>query len=294
MNNEIKQNTSNGLKVISVKFAPWDNEYYFLSKDKEGNELDIKVKDKVLVETAVGSDVAVVVKIKDKEDSDVKSTEQNVKKHEHTNSRGEVLDIKPIIRLANEKDLEVLKKNNLNNHKILRESRRMAKKYELNMKITDLHVSYDDVMLVMAFIADGRVDFRELVKVLSKKYRKKIRLYQLGVRDEARICGDIGDCGQELCCKRFLSRLESITTGFARDQQVSHRGLDKLSGVCGRLKCCLAYEESTYKEKLIGLPQLGDTVKVKQGSGYVMDINPLQRKVKIRIREDNSVVEVQY
>ncbi len=293
MNNEIKQNMSNGLKVISVKFAPWDNEYYFLSKDKEGNEIDIKVKDKVLVETAVGSDVAIVVKIKEKEE-DNKDAEQNVKKPQHTNSRGEVLDIKPIIRLASEKDLEVLKKNNLNNSKILRESRRMVKKYELNMKLTDLHVSYDGVMLVIAFIADGRVDFRELVKTLSKKYRKKIRLYQLGVRDEAKIFGDIGDCGQILCCKRFLSRLESITTGFARDQQVSHRGLDKLSGVCGRLKCCLAYEESTYKEKLVGLPQLGDTIKTKEGSGYVMDINPLKRKVKIRIKEDNSVVEIQY
>ena len=162
------------------------------------------------------------------------------------------------------------------------------------MKLTDVHVSYDNVMLVMAFIADGRVDFRELVKSLSKKYKKKIRLYQLGVRDEAKFCGDIGDCGQVLCCKRFLSRLESITTGFARDQQVSHRGLDKLSGVCGRLKCCLAYEEEAYKEKLKGLPQLGDTLKVKEGTGIVMDINPLKRKVKIRLKEDNSIVEVQY
>lgn len=294
MNNEIKQNMSNGLKIISVKFAPWDNEYYFLSKDKEGNDLDIKVKDQVVVETAVGSDIATVIKIKDKEEDNAENKKENNKKSEYLNERGESLDIKPIIRLANEKDLEVLKKNNLNNHKILRESRRMVKKYELNMKLTDLHISYDDVMLVMAFIADGRVDFRELVKTLSKKYRKKIRLYQLGVRDEAKICGDVGDCGQILCCKRFLSRLESITTGFARDQQVSHRGLDKLSGVCGRLKCCLAYEEKTYKEKLVGLPQLGDVIKVKQGSGYVMDINPLKRKVKIRIREDNSIVEVQY
>jgi cell fate regulator YaaT (PSP1 superfamily) len=283
------------MKVISVKFAPWDNEYYFLSKDKEGNGLDIKVKDQVMVETTVGSDIATVVKIKEKSfDSTQDDTKASEIKKEFVDGRGETLDIKPIIRLANEKDLEVLKKNNLNNHKILRESRRMVKKYELNMKLTDLHVSYDDVMLVMAFISDGRVDFRELVKSLSKKYRKKVRLYQLGVRDEAKICGDIGDCGQILCCKRFLSRLESITTGYARDQQVSHRGLEKLSGICGRLKCCLAYEESTYKEKLVGLPQLGDIIKVKQGSGYVMDINPLQRKVKIRIKEDNSIVEVQY
>ncbi len=284
------------MKVISVKFAPWDNEYYFLPEDKNGNEFnDIKVGNQVLVETAVGSDIASVIKIQNKEENIITSSEKkDNKKFDYVDKRGDALDIKPIIRLANEKDLEVLKKNNLNNHKILRESRRFVKKYELNMKLTDLHVSYDDVMLVIAFIADGRVDFRELVKTLSKKYRKKIRLYQLGVRDEARICGDICDCGQVLCCKRFLSRLESITTGFARDQQVSHRGLDKLSGVCGRLKCCLAYEESTYKEKLVGLPQLGDTLKTKEGEGIVMDINPLQRKVKIRLRENRNIVEIQY
>ena len=284
------------MKVISVKFAPWDNEYYFLPEDKDGNEFNnIKVGDQVLVEAAVGSDIASVIKIQNKEKDNVTSSEKkDNKKFDYVDKRGDALDIKPIIRLANEKDLGILKKNNLNNHKILRESRRFVKKYELNMKLTDLHVSYDDVMLVIAFIADGRVDFRELVKTLSKKYRKKIRLYQLGVRDEAKICGDIGDCGQILCCKRFLSRLESITTSFARDQQVSHRGLDKLSGVCGRLKCCLAYEESTYKEKLVGLPQLGDTVKAKEGTGIVMDINPLQRKVKIRLREDRSIVEIQY
>ncbi len=272
------------MKIVSVKFAPWDNEYYFLPEDKDGNSLDIKVKDQVVVETVVGSDVATVIKIEEK---------QEEAKAEANNKQAD-LDIKPIIRIANEKDLETLKKNNSNNHKLLRESRRMVKKYELNMKLTDLHVSFDDVMLVIAFIADGRVDFRELVKTLSKKYKKKIRLYQLGVRDEAKICGDLGDCGQTLCCKRFLSRLESITTGFARDQQVSHRGLDKLSGVCGRLKCCLAYEEEAYKEKLVGLPQLGDTIKVKEGQGIVMDINPLQRKVKIRLREDKSIVEIQY
>jgi cell fate regulator YaaT (PSP1 superfamily) len=276
------------MKIISVRFVPWDNEYYFLPEDKEGNSFDIKIGDQVIVETSVGSDVAKVIKVKEQEES------SDNEKLNYTDKHGDVLDIKPILRLASEKDLDILKKNNLNNHKILRESRRLVKKYELNMKLTDLHVSYDDIMLVMAFIADGRVDFRELVKTLSKKYKKKVRLYQLGVRDEAKICGDIGDCGQVLCCKRFLSRLESITTGFARDQQVSHRGLDKLSGVCGRLKCCLAYEESTYKEKLVGLPQLGDTLKVKEGQGIVMDINPLKRMVKVRLKEDRSIVEVQY
>ena len=266
------------MKVISTKFIPWDTEYCFLPKDKDNNEVDVKIGDKVVVETVVGSDIAEVIEIKDMQESEIK----------------EGIDLKPIIGLAKEKDLDILRKNNLNNHKILRESRRLVKRYELNMKLTDIHVSYDNTMIVIAFIADGRIDFRELVKSLSKKYKRKIRLYQLGVRDEAKFCGDIGDCGQVLCCKRFLSRLESITTGFARDQQVSHRGLDKLSGVCGRLKCCLAYEEDFYKEALKGLPQTGDIVKIKQGSGIVIDVNPFKKKVKIRLKKDDSIVEIQY
>jgi len=269
------------MKIISVKFAPWDNEYYFLSKDKNGNVLDIKVGDQVLVETIVGLDIAQVVRLENKEDLDQKIKEND-------------LEVMPIVRLVNEKDLEILRKNNYNNHKILRESKRLVKRYDLDMKLTDIHTSYDNALLIMAFIADGRIDFRELVKTLSKKYKKKIRLYQLGVRDEAKFCGDMGDCGQELCCRRFLNKLESITTGFARDQQVSHRGLEKLSGVCGRLKCCLAYEEEDYKDKLKGLPQLGEILKTKEGSGIVIDISPLQRKVKVRLEENHSIIEVQY
>ncbi len=283
------------MQIISAKFAPWDNKYYFLAEDKDGHKMNLKINDQIVVETLVGLDIATVVDIQNQEkinesNNSVKNNIQNTNVNRQNNNS----EIKPIVRLANEEDLDILKKNNANNHRILRESKELVKNYKLNMKLADLHISYDNVMLVMAFIADGRIDFRELVKSLSKKYKKKIRLYQLGVRDEAKIYGDIGDCGQVLCCKRFLHKLESITTGFARDQQVSHRGLDKLSGVCGRLKCCLAYEEEVYKEKLVGLPQVGETLKVKEGVGVVIDLNPLKRKVKIRLKEDRSIVEVQY
>jgi len=273
------------MQIINVKFISWDNAYDFLSQDENGNDLNLKIGEKVLVETVVGTDIAEVVKIRE---LDFKNEDEN------SNSAQKRIKIKPIIRVASEEDLENLRKNNLNNNKLIRETRKLAKRHDLEMKISDAHISYDNTMMVFSFIADGRVDFRELVKSLSRKYKKKIRLFQIGVRDEAKFFGDVGDCGRGLCCRRFLSDLESITTGFARDQQVSHRGLDKLSGVCGRLKCCLAYEEKVYQEKLQGMPQVGDTIKTKDGPGIVIDLNPLKRIAKIRLRADNSIIKKEY
>jgi len=273
------------MQIINVKFISWDNAYDFLSQDENGNDLNLKIGEKVLVETVVGTDIAEVVKIRE---LDFKNEDEN------SNSAQKRIKIKPIIRVASEEDLENLRKNNLNNNKLIRETRKLAKRHDLEMKMSDAHISYDNTMMVFSFIADGRVDFRELVKSLSRKYKKKIRLFQIGVRDEAKFFGDVGDCGRGLCCRRFLSDLESITTGFARDQQVSHRGLDKLSGVCGRLKCCLAYEEKVYQEKLQGMPQVGGTIKTKDGPGIVIDLNPLKRIAKIRLRADNSIIKKEY
>ncbi|MDD3284712.1 MAG: regulatory iron-sulfur-containing complex subunit RicT [Patescibacteria group bacterium] len=260
------------MKIISVKFTAWDTPYYFLSKDEHNNDLDLKIGDKVLVETIIGIDIGEVSEIKDVEDDN---------------------SIKPIIHIATEDDLNVVKKNNSNVKKILKEIKLLAKKYELDMKLSDIHISYDDKMMIISFISDGRVDFRELVKVLSKKYKRKIRLYQLGVRDEAKFCGDIGDCGQVLCCKRFLKKLESINTGFARDQQVAHRGLDKLSGMCGRLKCCLAYEEDLYQEILKDMPEIGEKFKTKHGLAEVIELLPLKNSIKVRLDSDRSIIIVE-
>lgn len=265
------------MKVIAIKFVSWDEEYYFLPEDENGNQFDLKISDKVLVDTAIGIDIGEIVDIKDINEEDFK---------------GET--IKPIMRIATDEDLDIVKKNNLNNKKHLREVKSFIKKHNLEMKLSDVHISYDDKMMVFSFIADGRVDFRELVKDLSKKFKRKIRLYQLGVRDEAKLCGDIGDCGQILCCKRFLKRLESINTGFARDQQIAHRGLDKLSGMCGRLKCCLAYEEDHYQELIAKLPQIGDKVNTKNGSGIVIELLPLKNSARIQLEKDGSYITVKY
>lgn len=260
------------IKVLSVKFTPWDNEYFFLPEDENANVLEFKVGDKVLVETVVGVDVATVFEIKDVEVS--------------------LEEIKPIVRIATENDLEILNKNNAGINKILKEIKVAIQQYKLNMKVSDAHISFDDKMMIISFISDGRVDFRDLVKSLSKKYQKKVRLYQLGVRDEAKYCGDIGDCGQVLCCKRFLRKLESINTGFARDQQVAHRGLDKLSGMCGRLKCCLAYEQKHYREIVQTMPEVGSRIKTENGLGEIIELLPLKYSVRVRLKEDRSIITV--
>lgn len=257
------------MKVFGAKFVSWDSVNYFLIKDNFEQFQDLKIGDMIYVANQDIFDVTQIYEIKEVDN---------------------IADHGLIIRKANDNDLKQLNKNNLNNDRILKEVRSFIKKHNLEMKIVDLHVSVDNTMIVFSFIADGRVDFRELVKDISKKYKRKIRLYQIGVRDEAKSCGDIGECGQVLCCKRFLKTLESINTGFARDQQIAHRGLEKLSGMCGRLKCCLAYEEEVYKELLVNLPEVGNRIKTKHGEGEVIELMPLKKSYKIKLDKDGSII----
>ncbi|MDD4290038.1 MAG: regulatory iron-sulfur-containing complex subunit RicT [Patescibacteria group bacterium] len=251
------------MKIFGAKFVSWDSTNYFSSKEE-----NFSIGDRILVEHTEVNDIAEIVEIKESNET----------------------QLAELIRHANDKDISQLKKNNINNDKILKDVKNLIKKQELKMKLVDLHISFDNSMMVFSFVADGRVDFRELVKNISKKYKKKIRLYQIGVRDEAKSFGDIGECGQVLCCKRFLKTLESINTSFARDQQVAHRGLEKLSGMCGRLKCCLAYEEDAYQELLTGMPEIGDRIKTKSGEAEVIELMPLKRSYKVKLDKDQSII----
>jgi cell fate regulator YaaT (PSP1 superfamily) len=165
------------------------------------------------------------------------------------------------------------------------------------MKVVDCHCSFDNQRLTFAFIADGRIDFRNLVKELNKHFQKSIRLHQLGVRDEAKIEGDIGSCGLVQCCKSHLKKLGNVTSDYADIQQVAHRGSERLSGVCGRLKCCLAYENEVYQERAKKLPAIGARVSTKHGRGEIIGWHVLKSTVDVRIdpEKDNDkglVVEV--
>jgi len=186
-------------------------------------------------------------------------------------------------RAASAEDFSNNNAGNKDKEAIMEYCHRAIKKHGLEMKLVDVHASLDGQRLTFAFIADGRIDFRELVKDLSRHYQKNIRLHQLGVRDEAKITGDIGCCGLTQCCIGHLKKLGNVTSEFAEHQQVVHRGSERLSGVCGRLKCCLAYEESYYQELIEKLPPIGTRVRTKHGRGEVIGWHVLRGSVNVRL-----------
>ena len=150
------------------------------------------------------------------------------------------------------------------------------------MKLIDAHFSYDGGRIVFAYIAPERVDFRTLVKDLTHRFHKSVRMHQVGVREEAGFTGDIGPCGRPLCCLKFLKNLGNVGTELIFDQQLAHRGTERLSGICGRLKCCLLFEEENYKELAKNLPVVGSIVKTKRGEGKVINWHILTQSVDIK------------
>ncbi|MBU1036593.1 stage 0 sporulation protein [Patescibacteria group bacterium] len=260
------------MQIIEVQFTPWDQSYFFKPETEEGEILDLQGEDKVIVKTQLGTDLATVVFR-----GELAELPENVE------------EVKPIIRQATPEDeLKVLKINK-NKKELLEECRNSIKKLQLPMKLIDVHQSFDENRITFAFIADGRVDFRELVKELAHKYQKSIRLHQVGVRDEAKISGDIGSCGRPLCCRLYLNELGNVSTEMAKDQQVAHRGAERLSGSCGRLKCCLRYEQDTYEELAKKLPAIGSKFKTKQGEGIVVGWHTLKGSVDVDLGTESEV-----
>ncbi|HLD27254.1 MAG TPA: regulatory iron-sulfur-containing complex subunit RicT [Patescibacteria group bacterium] len=265
------------MQIIEVQFAPWDQSYYFKPEDENGRFLDLRVGDKAMVKTSLGTDIGLVTEL-----------------GEFQPASADDKEIKPVLGRATETDQLKYLELNRNRNSLVRECRLLIKKLKLNMKLVDAHVSFDAQRLVYAFIADGRVDFRELVRELTKKHQKTIRLQQIGVRDEARYSGDIGPCGRCLCCKSFLDELGNVSTDIVKSQQVAHRGADRLSGACGRLKCCLRYEQPVYESLERKLPAIGSIVKTKYGSGEVIGWHTLRGTVKVNVghKGEYNVVEV--
>jgi len=264
------------MRIIEVQFAPWDQGYYFKPEDAEGNPVDFKKGDKVVVQTAVGADIGEVAEL-----GELADMPQDIE------------EIKNIERKATPEDELKSFTLNKNRQKLFNECRQLIRKLQLEMKLVDVHVSYDDKRITYAFISDGRVDFRELVKDLTRKNQRSVRLQQIGVRDEAKIFGDIGPCGRMLCCKIFLDDLGNVSTDYARDQQIAHRGSERLSGPCDRLKCCLRYEEEVYKELSQNFPAMGSKIKTKSGEGVVVEWHVLKGTVNVNIGEEGGRVIVE-
>lgn len=242
--------------------------YYF-----NGLNLDIENNSLVVVETEKGIQIG---KVMYKADND----KINIS----------VEDMKPILRVANEDDLNDYENNKKESLSCLEKARKYAKELELDMNILDASYSLDRKQLLFNFIADERVDFRELAKKLAAAYKTRIELRQIGARDKARTIGGIGQCGRPLCCSNFLNYIDSVTMNMAKNQNIALNP-SKINGLCGRLLCCLTYEDEEYCRCQKGMPSVGQTVKTDFGSGKVVSVDILNRKYKVDI--DGNIKEIE-
>ncbi|MBI5254345.1 stage 0 sporulation protein [Candidatus Falkowbacteria bacterium] len=259
------------MRLVQVQFVQWDKIYSF---NPAGIELD--KGNYVIVETKLGIEIGKVVGFLELAETELANLPE---------------PLKPITRKATKQDLDKVLEQRKEKTKMLKVCKRFVEKCKLPMKLVDVHISFDDSRITFAFIANGRIDFRELLKELIKKFQKNIRLQQIGVRDEARLSGDVGCCGMALCCQRFCKEIDSVTSDLADLQQVAHRGVDRLSGVCGRLKCCLNFEKAHYLELSEKLPAVGDTIKVPQGKGEVINRHLLKGTVDVLLEDGETIVE---
>lgn len=195
-----------------------------------------------------------------------------------------------VIRISSKADYNQYKKNVGDAKEALDLCKKLVSKLNLNMNIIDCKYTFDRSQLVFRFLSDSRIDFRDLARELASVYKTRIELRQIGARDKASEVGGCGQCGRELCCKKFLSDLDAVSISMAKNQGISLNPT-KINGVCGRLMCCLKYEDECYKECRKCLPKLGSTVDSKYGTGKVISVDILNRKYKLET-PNNGIVEV--
>lgn len=191
---------------------------------------------------------------------------------------------KSIVRKMSIQDKQSIENNQLEAKDAMNFCQRKIKDYNLQMKMVDVEYSFDKKKLIFYFISDKRIDFRELVKELAKVFKVRIEMRQIGARDEAKLFGGFGPCGQKLCCCRFLKNFEPVTMKMAKVQKLP-LGSGKISGICGRLMCCLSYEYKIYKDLSKNLPKEGQRISTSEGKGKVISVNVLKRQVYIELEE---------
>lgn len=255
-------------KVIGVRFKKAGKIYYF-----NPDEFPIEKDQFVIVETSRGIEYGkVVTPIKEVEEDDV------------------VLPLKKMLRIAEEKDKLQVEENKEASRTAFNTCIEKISVHQLEMKLVDVEYTFDRNKVIFYFTAEGRVDFRELVKDLAAIFRTRIELRQIGVRDEAKMLGGIGPCGRVLCCSSFLGDFEPVSIKMAKDQNLSLNPA-KISGLCGRLMCCLKYENDQYESAIKELPDLGETAQTSMGKGRVVGLNLLERLVQVDLTESDRVVE---
>ena len=200
--------------------------------------------------------------------------------------------LRKVMRKANPWDGHQIDKNKKKIKEVMAVCSKKIQDRRLQMKLVDAEFSFDRLKIVFYFTAEGRIDFRDLVKDLAAEFKTRIELKQIGVRDEAKMLGGFGPCGRGLCCAGHLKDFEPVTIKMAKEQNLPLNPT-KISGLCGRLMCCLGYEYKTYKELMKGMPREGETIKTEKGTGKVIGINAIKRSVAVEL-EDGTLVEVSY
>ena len=248
------------IKVVGVRFKSAGKVYYF-----DPDNIDVALGDHVIVETARGLEFGTITM----DLTEIKQEEV-------------VQPLKKIVRIADAADIKRHEENERKKARALKQCQEKINKHHLEMKLIDVEYTFDNNKIIFYFTADGRVDFRELVKDLAGVFKMRIELRQIGVRDEAKMLGGIGSCGKSLCCSTWLSDFEPVSIKMAKVQNLSLNPT-KISGICGRLMCCLKYENDVYMELRKGMPDNGEKVKTRDGMGKVVETNILESKVKVRL-----------
>ena len=255
-------------EVIKIKFNFSPNQYYYST-----NLLNLKKGDKVITETDGGLEIGIC------------STNMFKEKKENL-----VLPLKKIVRLATIEDIKQDKKNKEDAKEALNFAKKQALKLKLNMHFIGATYTFDRNQLFFSYLSEERVDFRELAKKLAQRYKVRIELRQVGVRDKAKMIGGLGPCGLSLCCNSFLTDFNSVSINMAKNQFLALNP-SKINGVCGRLLCCLNYEDEVYTELKQDFPRLGSIVKTSSGEGKVVSINIFDKTYNVEIDKNNIVEE---
>ena len=255
-------------KVVGVKFNNGNRIYYF---DPNGKK--IEKEDFLIVETEKGMQMGV---------AKTEIVEMDKKKL--------FLPLKKVIRLASKEDIKQGEENNMDSLKALNRAKKIATDLKLNMNFNEAYYTFERTQLILTFVADERVDFRELAKRLASTYKTRIELRQIGVRDKAKEIGGLGPCGRRLCCNAFLNDFESVSINMAKNQELALNPT-KINGVCGRLLCCLNYEDDLYTELKKNLPRIGINVNNKNAKGKVINTDILKQTYTVE-REDKTIVVV--
>ena len=255
-------------EIVGVKFKKLGKVYFF-----NPNGLVLEKGQNVIVETARGIEYGEIAT------PNSAVTEEKI-----------VAPLKDVLRVATEEDTRIFLENEKKSAEAYKTCEEKILKHGLDMKLIDVEYTFDNTKLLFYFTADGRIDFRDLVKELAAIYKTRIELRQIGVRDEVKMLGGYGMCGRELCCCNHLSDLNPVSIKMAKEQGLSLNPT-KISGVCGRLMCCLKHEQEVYEDKLSRLPTLGSIVKTPEGTGTVEDVEVLKELVKVKLQNEDTFVK---